>query len=29
MVGFRTPADVEGLVSSIRKLCSFLIMVPG
>lgn len=27
--GFRTPADVEGLVSSIRKLCSFLIMVPG
>ncbi|XP_045830348.1 VPS35 endosomal protein-sorting factor-like isoform X2 [Trifolium pratense] len=27
--GFRTPADVEGLVSSIRKLCGFLIMVPG
>lgn len=27
--GFRTPTDVEGLVSSIRKLCSFLIMVPG
>ncbi|XP_073223706.1 uncharacterized protein [Cicer arietinum] len=27
--GFRTPADVEGLVSSIRKLCGFLVMVPG
>ncbi|XP_014504538.1 UPF0505 protein C16orf62 homolog isoform X1 [Vigna radiata var. radiata] len=27
--GFRTPTDVEGLVSSIRKLCGFLIMVPG
>ncbi|KAK7320363.1 hypothetical protein VNO77_29773 [Canavalia gladiata] len=27
--GFRTPNDVEGLVSSIRKLCGFLIMVPG
>lgn len=27
--GFRTPADAEGLVSSIRKLCGFLIMVPG
>ncbi|RDX62574.1 hypothetical protein CR513_59079, partial [Mucuna pruriens] len=26
--GFRTPIDVEGLVSSIRKLCGFLIMVP-
>lgn len=28
-VGFRTPTDVEGLVSSIRKLCGFLIVVPG
>ncbi|KAK7300034.1 hypothetical protein RJT34_10865 [Clitoria ternatea] len=27
--GFRTPADVDRLVSSIRKLCGFLIMVPG
>ncbi|XP_020240319.1 VPS35 endosomal protein sorting factor-like isoform X2 [Cajanus cajan] len=27
--GYRTPTDVEGLVSSIRKLCGFLIMVPG
>ncbi|XP_057441139.1 uncharacterized protein LOC130733086 isoform X2 [Lotus japonicus] len=27
--GFRTPSDVEGIVSSIRKLCGFLIMVPG
>ncbi|KAJ1389541.1 Vacuolar protein sorting-associated protein 35 [Sesbania bispinosa] len=27
--GLRTPTDVEGLVSSIRKLCGFLIMVPG
>ncbi|XP_027329733.1 UPF0505 protein C16orf62 homolog isoform X3 [Abrus precatorius] len=27
--GFRTTTDVEGLVSSIRKLCGFLIMVPG
>ncbi|WVY89214.1 hypothetical protein V8G54_034728 [Vigna mungo] len=27
--GFRSPTDVEGLVSSIRKLCGFLIMVPG
>ncbi|ESW14309.1 hypothetical protein PHAVU_008G270200 [Phaseolus vulgaris] len=27
--GFRTPTGVEGLVSSIRKLCGFLIMVPG
>ncbi|KAL2316727.1 hypothetical protein Fmac_030603 [Flemingia macrophylla] len=27
--GFRTPTDVEGLVSSIKKLCGFLVMVPG
>ncbi|KAK7276870.1 hypothetical protein RIF29_18016 [Crotalaria pallida] len=27
--GFRTPTDVEGLVSSIRKLCGFLIVVPA
>ncbi|CAJ1971428.1 unnamed protein product [Sphenostylis stenocarpa] len=26
--GFRTPSDAEGLVSSIRKLCGFLIIVP-
>ncbi|KAL5052431.1 hypothetical protein RYX36_033113 [Vicia faba] len=26
--GLRTPDDIEGLVSSIRKLCGFLIMVP-
>ncbi|XP_061342230.1 uncharacterized protein LOC133288485 isoform X2 [Gastrolobium bilobum] len=29
MDGFQTPADVEGLISSIRKLCGFLIVVPG
>ncbi|MED6218342.1 hypothetical protein PIB30_025917 [Stylosanthes scabra] len=27
--GLQTPAEVEGLVSSIRKLCGFLVMVPG
>ncbi|KAK7385975.1 hypothetical protein VNO78_31989 [Psophocarpus tetragonolobus] len=27
--GFQTPNDVEGLVSSIRKLCGLLIIVPG
>ncbi|KAI4306118.1 hypothetical protein L6164_029425 [Bauhinia variegata] len=27
--GFRTPTDVEGLVSSVRKLCGFLVMIPG
>ncbi|XP_019456612.1 PREDICTED: UPF0505 protein C16orf62 homolog isoform X1 [Lupinus angustifolius] len=26
---FRMPSDVEGLVSSIRKLCGFLVVVPG
>ncbi|CAL0315900.1 unnamed protein product [Lupinus luteus] len=26
---FRMPSDVEGLVSSIRKLCGILVLVPG
>ncbi|KAK9269621.1 hypothetical protein L1049_001398 [Liquidambar formosana] len=29
MDGSRTPNDVDGIVSSIRKLCSFLVVVPG
>ncbi|KAJ4975936.1 hypothetical protein NE237_001042 [Protea cynaroides] len=27
--GSRTPVDLDGIISSVRKLCSLLIMIPG